>query len=147
MFSTIVVGTDGSKDAERALRVTAELAGSRPATSVHVVTAYQPLTASDLRAISADLPEEFRPLLHGHVGAETALSDARLMMEGAGIEAQYHEIDADPAEALLDMVDEYHADLLVVGSRGQGMTGRLLHGSVSTKVLHHAPCSVLAVKA
>jgi nucleotide-binding universal stress UspA family protein len=38
------------------------------------------------------------------------------------------------------------ADLVVVGSRGLGAVRRLLLGSVSEKVLQHAPCSVMIVK-
>ena len=54
MFSTIVVGTDGSKNAEQALQVSAELAKRLPASSVHVVAAYKPLSAAELSSIAAE---------------------------------------------------------------------------------------------
>ena len=38
------------------------------------------------------------------------------------------------------------ADLIVVGTRGLHATKRLFLGSVSTKVVHHAPCDVLVVR-
>lgn len=146
MFSTIVVGTDGSTPAEAALTAAAELAGLREGTSVHVVVAYHPLSAADLRRLAEELPEDVRPLLHAHVGAESSLTDARSIMQRAGVDAQYHEIDGDPTEALLEVAELAKADLLVVGSRGEGATKRALHGSVSTKVMHHADCAVLVVK-
>ena len=147
MFSTIVVGTDGSPDAERALEVAAGLARMEGRPDVHVVTAYRPLGTGELESLARDLPDEFHPLLHAHVGADSSLNGARAIMARAGVDATYHDIDADPTEALLDIVDRAEADLLIVGSRGEGAAQRLLHGSVSTKVLHHAPCAVLVVKA
>jgi|HubBroStandDraft_5_1064220.scaffolds.fasta_scaffold1160923_1 nucleotide-binding universal stress UspA family protein len=48
-----------------------------------------------------------------------------------------------PAEALLAAAAD--ADLLVVGSRGAGGYKRLLMGSVSTQVTHHAPCPVVVI--
>lgn len=146
MFSTIVVGVDGSADAKRAVRVAAALARAEPSTDVHVVTAYQPMTPGELRTLSDSLPDELRPLLHGQMGAEGILEHARAVMKGMGVEATYDEIAGDPTDVILDAIESYAADLAVVGSRGEGATKRLLHGSVSTKVLHNAPCAVLVVK-
>lgn len=147
MFSTIVAGTDGSKNAERALQVTADLAKRYPGTSVHVVMAHHPLTAADIQSIAAELPEEMRPLLHPHMEADTVLAEAKSLFHSVGVEAEVHEIDADPTDALLGVAERMNADLMVVGSRGEGVAKRALHGSVSTKVMHHAPCAVLVVKA
>ena len=46
--------------------------------------------------------------------------------------------------ALLDAAKD--ADLLIVGSRGHGGFAGLLLGSVSSQVVHHAPCPVLIVR-
>lgn len=146
MFSTIVVGTDGSADAERALRATADLAARGDGTEVHVVTASHPLPAAELRAIAHELPAEYRPLLHGHVMTDSVMDGARNILEIAGIEAIYHVIDDDPGDALIDLAEAVDADLVVVGSRGAGAADRLLHGSVSTKVIHRAPCAVLVMR-
>ena len=146
MFSTIVVGTDGSKDAERALQAGAELAGMHPGAEVHVVSAFHPLGPAELRDMAEQLPQEFRPLVHGLVTVEAPIAEAKRIMSRAGVSARYHEVDGDPTDALLECVENVDADLLIVGSRGEGAAKRLLHGSVSTKVLHHAPCSVLVVK-
>ena len=50
-----------------------------------------------------------------------------------------------PAEALLEAAAD--ADMLVVGSRGAGGFKRLLMGSVSTQVTHHAHCPVVVIPA
>jgi len=145
VFSTIVVGTDGSPDAEDALRAAAELARLNPEAKVHVVGAFQPIPPGQLRSMADSLPEEFRPLLYGTMRVDATMDVARSVMKRAGVEADYHEVDDHPTDAILNAAEHYDADLIVVGSRGESATKRLLHGSVSTNVLHHAPCAVLVV--
>jgi nucleotide-binding universal stress UspA family protein len=52
-----------------------------------------------------------------------------------------------PAAAIVAAAEERRTDLVVVGARGLGLLGRLVLGSVSDRVVHHAPCPVLVVKA
>jgi len=56
------------------------------------------------------------------------------------------ELTGDPARALLDLAEREHADLLALGSHGYGMWKRFLLGSVASKVLRLATCSVLVVR-
>lgn len=51
-----------------------------------------------------------------------------------------------PAERICSAANEPDVDLVVVGARGLGAVKRLLLGSVSERVLHHATCPVLVVK-
>jgi nucleotide-binding universal stress UspA family protein len=54
-------------------------------------------------------------------------------------------VEGEPVKSLLDMLDKYQADLLVVGNRGLNtLAGRLL-GSVPADVSRRAPCDVLIV--
>lgn len=146
MFSTIVVGTDGSPDAEDALRAAAELAKLNPDTKIHVVGAFKPIPPDQLRSMTEGLPDEFKPLVYGTMQVDATIDSARSVMKVAGVEADYHEVHDHPTDAILNTAESYDADLIVVGSRGEGATKRLLHGSVSTNVLHHAPCAVLVVR-
>ncbi len=50
------------------------------------------------------------------------------------------------AETIIRIAEEGNYDLIVIGSRGMGFLGRFLLGSVSDRVVHHAPCSVLVVR-
>lgn len=51
-----------------------------------------------------------------------------------------------PESRIVDIAEEWQADLIVVGSHGYNTWERLLLGSVSSAVVHHAPCSVLVAR-
>lgn len=52
-----------------------------------------------------------------------------------------------PESRIVETAEEWQPDLIVVGSHGYSRWERLLLGSVSDSVVHHAPCSVLVVRA
>jgi nucleotide-binding universal stress UspA family protein len=52
----------------------------------------------------------------------------------------------DPGGAICTVARDIDADVIVLGSRGRGVVKRVLLGSVSEYVLHHAPCPVLVVR-
>ena len=51
-----------------------------------------------------------------------------------------------PAEVIMKVASKHHADLIVMGAKGLGAIARFLLGSVSTRVVQHATCSVLVVR-
>jgi nucleotide-binding universal stress UspA family protein len=51
-----------------------------------------------------------------------------------------------PAEEIMKVASKHHADLIVMGAKGLGAIARFLLGSVSTRVVQHATCSVLVVR-
>jgi nucleotide-binding universal stress UspA family protein len=51
-----------------------------------------------------------------------------------------------PDSRIVETAETWNADLIVVGSHGYSRWERLLLGSVSDSVVHHAPCSVLVVR-
>jgi nucleotide-binding universal stress UspA family protein len=55
-------------------------------------------------------------------------------------------IEGAPRQAIVDEAEKWNADLIVMGSRGLGAWSRLLLGSVSSAVVHHAKCSVEIVR-
>lgn len=55
-------------------------------------------------------------------------------------------IEGSPRQVIVDEAEDWRADLIVMGSRGLGAWNRLLLGSVSSGVIHHANCSVEIVR-
>jgi nucleotide-binding universal stress UspA family protein len=54
-------------------------------------------------------------------------------------------IGGPPASGVVTVAEDIGADLIVTGSRARGRVARTVLGSVSTEILHHAPCDVLVV--
>jgi nucleotide-binding universal stress UspA family protein len=54
--------------------------------------------------------------------------------------------DGPPGVAICDVAKDRGADVIVIGSRGRGAIKRALLGSVSSHVVHNAPCPVLVVR-
>jgi nucleotide-binding universal stress UspA family protein/RimJ/RimL family protein N-acetyltransferase len=147
-FSTIVVGTDGSVTAQRALREALELA-ERLRSRLHVVSAYSPVPPAMLPEKPAALPDSLSQLqwaITPQQAADAALKDAADAAKGHGIALVTHARPGEPADALIAVAEEESADLLIVGSKGMNDRRRFLLGSVPDKLSHHAPCSVLIVR-
>ena len=141
MFKTIVVGTDGSETAERAVARTAELArltGAR----VHVVSAWAPAA---LRVGGGTVAEADEWALGSDAQVDGVLQRTVAQFRGDGLEADDHAPKGDPADGIIEVAKREQADLIVLGSMGMQGKRRLL-GSIPNKVSHHAPCDVLIVQ-
>ena len=77
-----------------------------------------------------------------HIAIDAAAAEAK----EAGVEVQTHPVEADPADAILNVAEEVKADLIVVGNKGMTGARRYLLGSVPNNVSHQAPCSVIIVR-
>ena len=144
MYRTIVVGTDGSSTADKAVDVAGELARACGA-AVHLVTAYRPVRAAALAGAAAMSTPMPAPAWLGddeRVAAEEVVRRAGERLAQAGVSASSVARLGEPADALLAMAEEVEADLIVVGNRGMTGVRRYLLGSVADRVAHHAPCSV-----
>jgi len=63
-----------------------------------------------------------------------------------GVDAHELLVRGEPAEVIINYAREHSVDLIVCGSRGLGTVTSMLLGSVSRRLAHHAPCSVLVVR-
>lgn len=64
----------------------------------------------------------------------------------AGVTAEFSQNIGDPGQTICQVADTWGADLVIMGRRGRSGLSELVLGSASNYVLHHAPCSVLAVQ-
>ena len=122
MFDKILVGTDGSKTAAKAVDRAVRVA----ATSGAALTIFSAA-----------------PKARG----EEIVGAAAKAHAGAGVEIDTKVEDTDPVSGLIDTAQQGGYDLLVMGNKGMtGVTRFFRLGSVPNKVTHHLPCSLLIVK-
>lgn len=137
----VVVGVDGSPGSELAMGF-AFGAADRYGRELVAVGAWTEPTAA--------FPGDMMPVVYDV--DEIEAEETRLVAEAvAGWSTRYPDVPvrqrvvcAAPADALVSAADG--AELLVVGARGRGGFTGLLLGSVSQRVLHHAPCPVAVVR-
>ena len=145
VFSSIVVGTDGSDTATQAVRQAVDMAGAVGA-RLELVSAYAPVSEQRLHTERRDAPEDVQWAINPRREVEASLAEAADIAREAGVSVTTHARQGDPADAILDVAEEQNADLVIVGNKGMTGTKRFLLGSVPNKVSHHAPCSVLIVR-
>lgn len=141
-YTTVVVGTDGSDSSLRAVDRAGQLA-SGPDAKVIVASAFLP-APEDTRA--ADLLKDEGYKMAGTTPVYDLLRDARDRAKAAGaVNIEERAIEGAPVDALLALVDEVGADLLVIGNVGLNtIAGRLL-GSVPANVARRSKTDVLIV--
>lgn len=139
MFKTIVWATDGSEAADRALPYVKSLGGA-DGSSVVVVHSSEVMAGRGggypLHVDEDDIKAKIEAQVAELSGAGIT---ARSMMLGG--------LAGGAAHTIADAADEVEADVIVVGTRGHTPLGGLLVGSVTNRLLHIAPCPVLAVPA
>lgn len=135
----ILIGTDGSPAAERAVRWAVMVARDLEA-ELRIVCCY-------------GLPSFVSAALDGgfaaaddtaiRAGAQAVLADAAAIAQAAGVPHSTEAVAGDPAGVLIDMSDEVSA--IVVGTRGGGGFSDRLLGTVSAAVPAHAKCPTVVV--
>jgi nucleotide-binding universal stress UspA family protein len=136
MFTKIVWATDGSKAAQRALPVAVELAESGGTLFVVHADAHTGGRAGGYSALADE--DDVRKQLEA--------SAASLVADGIPTEFRVVSgVNRDPGDLVAEAARELGADVIVVGTRGHGRVAGMLLGSVTQRLLHVAPCPVLAV--
>src|SRR4051794_28260210 len=115
MFTSIVVGTDGSATAQEAVRRAAELARLSGA-QLHVVTAYGATTAVAAMAGAAGYASEALALPEQRTDAESLLDRAVAGIDTDGLQIHVRARQGEAADVLMTVAGEVNADLIVVGS-------------------------------
>jgi nucleotide-binding universal stress UspA family protein len=141
MYRTVLVGTDGSPRADKAVQEAIDLAKSEGA-RVYLVAAF---SATERHWEQIQSSARVEPVNLAEV-AEQVLARTAKKAEEQGVKVDYSAHEGDPAEVILEVADQEKADLIVVGNKGMTSAKRFFLGSVPNKVIHHAPCGVLVVR-
>lgn len=131
-FRTIAVAYDDTPEAKAALKRAEEIALACRATIVLFTVSGPPATVPGPSGYTPAVPPESAAIVTRAVKGV----DERLAATGRAL-------SGIPAAEISAACEEAGADLLVVGSRGYGPALRVLLGSVSTQLMHRAPCPVL----
>lgn len=138
MFKSIVWAADGSEYAEAAFPFVKELAkaGGAEVTIAHVVE----------RVEGSGAIGPPRRVDEGKIQDDLHRRASELSNEGITTSVEIRgDIGTRPAHELVDIARKKNADLIVVGTRGLSVIAGLLLGSETQRLLHVAPCPVLAV--
>ena len=138
----IVVGVDGSPNSERALAWAMQEAAIRGV----------PLTVIAVHAVPnsywGNIPVVGPPDVPQLEGLREAVEEMTQRAASRLVDAKPTSISTRAVNGFVvqELLDASHdADMIVVGSRGGGGFARLLMGSVSSQVVHHATCPVVVV--
>jgi nucleotide-binding universal stress UspA family protein len=147
--STILIGYDGSDDAETAIRRAGRLLGPRQAVVAYVWDSLAELLLHrDIEGITGPIRESAQELDEEEADAATSIAERGAeLAEAAGLQPIPIIARGKPKAwpTLLELAREHHAGAIVVGSRGLGRVQSALLGSVSSGLLDHAHLPVLVV--
>lgn len=143
-MSAILLATDGSPSAERATDEAVRLARTA-GWPLHVVVVWR---------TPVIVGYGYTPMAPVHELSEAERQAATEVAErvvararAAGAETTFEVREGDAADEICAAAEELRPELVVIGSHGWGGFRRAVLGSVSSRVLHEAPCGVLVVRA
>jgi|APLak6261675434_1056106.scaffolds.fasta_scaffold04262_3 nucleotide-binding universal stress UspA family protein len=143
MVKHILVGVDGSRPSVEAAHYAMDLAEQTKAklTFLFVIETPQVIPVGPLSGyVTTSSPRS-----QDDVKKAEAIVEA-VAKERSGLPITTRVELGSPADVMCDLAKELNVDLLMVGARGHNAAQRFLVGSVSDRVVHHAPCPVLVVR-
>jgi len=138
----ILVAIDGSQHSEAATNVVANYFKPQ-ATEVRILHVLTPIVLSAPPQMSPGYAPE---LEQQGIEAHALVDKYAQQLRAAGFKVDSAVQSGDVRETIIDSAADWHADLILLGSRGHKGMGRLLLGSVAESVVRHAHCSVLVVR-
>jgi nucleotide-binding universal stress UspA family protein len=144
----ILVATDGSEFGDAAVAKACQLAVEAASPAIRIFTAYE--------IPSPVMTEPFVPM---PIYSQEVIGELRTKAEQIAAQAEQQIkfqcpnaavasaiVMDEPGSAIVAEAKRWNADVIIIGSHGHGFLGRMLLGSVSDFVVHHAACSVLVAR-
>lgn len=139
---TTLIAIDGSPTSQAAIdQIVALPEPGGQIDLLHVLEATPPHSSGMLA-----WPELHAEIQAAHERARAMLDHETERLRDAGFETTALVRDGDVASVILELAETRGVEQVVVGSHGRGTIGRFVLGSVSNRVLHHAPCSVMVAR-
>jgi nucleotide-binding universal stress UspA family protein len=137
-FKKILVGFDGSAQAQKAIDTALALAQTLDSKLLVFAVARppEPATMVELDAMLDDAREHYEEKFKGIVQRANAL----------GVELETDIAVGHPVEQIVHRAEIDHVDLIILGRRGVSRFERIIIGSTSEKVLRYANCPVMVVR-
>ncbi len=139
----ILLPVDGSEVSLEAVRCVIRMAQAGLETSVVLANVQESANLYEL--VVAHDPQVLAQV--STAAGEHTLLAAQALLDAAGISYESEVASGDPAHTIIDILERYECDLVVMGASGTSTLRSALLGSVSNEVLHAAPVPVMIVKA
>ena len=156
MYDNIVVPLDGSSLAEQVLPYVKDMAQHRAAT-IHLVSiaplapvvtaAASPVRLYPLVVSSADLELQVNERERIEEELTNYLRGIAIRLENGNVKTKIEVRFGEPAEEIIAYAEDVKADLIAMCTHGRTGLARWAYGSVAEKVMRHAHCPVLLVRA
>jgi nucleotide-binding universal stress UspA family protein len=143
MVNHILIGVDGSKESLEAARFGQGLAEQTGAavTYLFAIEPPQVIPVGPLSGyVTTSAPRSEEDLIKARQFLDALVAERPALKAATRVEL------GKPSETLCEVANQLGVDLVIVGARGQGAGRRFILGSVSDRVVHHAPCPVLVVR-
>ncbi|MBS7350561.1 MAG: universal stress protein [Comamonas sp.] len=140
-LTTLAIAVDGSPTALHAVRQGIALVQNGLQAHIVLIHVQEAASLLELATQDADAIAEAATQAGEHL-----MAPAAALLQEAGLPFSMEVVLGEPATVLLDMAHSLQASLLIVGTRGMGVVGRALMGSVSQAILNRADLPVLVVK-
>jgi nucleotide-binding universal stress UspA family protein len=147
----ILIATDGSQCSLAAVETACRRVENAENAEIKIVSAYeQPIMAAASAPYA--IPVGYNPVLEKelHDAATLAVSEAEQKVSKSFPVLRKNlstlVLCGSPERIIIEEAEKWGADLIVTGSHGYNFWERMFLGSVSSAIVHHAPCSVLVVR-
>ncbi|HEX8736995.1 MAG TPA: universal stress protein [Pyrinomonadaceae bacterium] len=141
----ILISTDGSEFSRAAVEKSFEIIASPEKTAIKIVSVFEVIEPMDI-SISPEFSQELESSARKKAQEYAEQAAAQVRQRFPDIDLTTQVSLGAPDESLIKAAKEWSADLIVIGSHGRGFWGRMLLGSITDSLVHHAPCSVLVVR-
>ncbi len=149
MTMKIILATDGTKYGEAASDMVGRL-NLTDGDSVRIVSVVDMAFPLGADIYGGYIPDTTELEKMANENAEKVISATKIKLQnffdGKNVDLSSDVLFGSPESRIVETAEETGADLIVLGSHGYNQWERLLLGSVSDSVVHHAPCSVLVVR-